>query len=202
MPDLLRARLATAAIVLAVVMSACGYRPTPGGTGASPSKGDASRCASSGTPISLSYNHISEEPALFTVDGSELVFAADGFPHGGILDPKVGSTAVYVVNPDRMPVFSEASGHVTNVTHEFGIDEGQETNQILPAGRYWLATSNFVVVTVRSCPPGGVTLLPSGRTTPSPAAQTPGTSPRAQQEVWDTRTHNIWQRVLTAAPSA
>lgn len=121
------------------------------------------------------------EPALFTSDGSELVFAADGFSHGGVLDPKVGSTAVYVGNPDRMPVFSQGSGHVTNVTHEFGIDEGQETIQILPAGRYWLVTSNGVHVTVRSCPPGGVTLLPTGRKSPSQTGQTPGTSPRAKK---------------------
>ncbi len=108
---------------------------------------------------------------------SELVFAADGFSYGGVLDLKVGSTAVYVGNPDRMPVYVPASGHVTNVTHEFGIDEGQETIQILPAGRYWLVTSNGVHVDGAVLPSRGVTLLPTGRKSPSPTGQTPGTSP-------------------------
>lgn len=181
MPGLLRGRAATAAIVLAVVVAACGDSPTPGSTGASGSKSNGSRCAATGPPISLGILSVDGEPALFTSDGSELVFAADGFSHGGVLDPKVGSTAVYVGNPDRMPLYVPASGHVTNVTHEFGIGEGQETSQILPAGRYWLVNSNFVHVTVRSCPPGGVTLLPTGRKSPSQTGQTPGTSPRAQK---------------------
>jgi len=51
-----------------------------------------------------------------------------------VLDPKVGSTAVYVENPDRMPVCVPASGHVANVTHDFGMREGQETIQILRVG--------------------------------------------------------------------
>lgn len=181
MPGLLRGGAATAAIVLAVVVAACGYSPSPGSTGASGSKSTGTRCTATGPPISLGILSVDGEPALFTSDGSELVFAADGFSHGGVLDPKVGSTAVYVGSPDRMPVDVPASGHVTNVTHEFGINEGQETIQILPAGRYWLVTSNGVHVTVRSCPPGGVTLLPTGRKSPSQTGQTPGTSPRAQK---------------------
>lgn len=181
MPGLLRLGAATAAIVLAVVVAACGYSPTPGSTDASPSKSTGTRCKATGPPISLGYPGGSSEPVLITSDGSELVFAADGFSHGGVLDPKVGTTAVYVGNPDRMPVFSQESGHYTNVTHEFRIIEGQETSQILPAGQYWLVNSNFVHMTVRSCPPGGVTLLPTGQKSPTPTGQTPGTSPRAMK---------------------
>jgi len=180
MPDLLKVSVATAAVLMTAVVAACGDSPTTGSTRASsPTSKPPSSCTSTGPPISLGYPGGSSPPALFTSDGSELVFAADGFPHGGVLDPKVGITAVYVGNPDRMPVFSQGRGAYSNVTHEFQITEGQETTQTLPAGRYWLVNSNFRHMTVRSCPPGGVTLLPSGRNTPSPTTQTPGTSPPA-----------------------
>lgn len=180
MPDLMRLRVAAVTVLVTVMVGACGYSPTPENTGASPSKSTGKGCASTET-ILLPYASRGSEPAVFTSDGSELVFAADGFSHGGVLDPKVGTTAVYVGNPDRMPVFSQATGQLTNVTHEFGITEGQETSQTLPAGQYWLATSNFVDVTVRSCPPGGVTLLPTGQKSPTPTDQTPGASPRAMK---------------------
>jgi hypothetical protein len=180
MPGPVRVRVATAAALLTVVTAACGNSPTPRNVGASPSKNTRPGCAST-EPISLPFAHRGLAPALFTADGSQLVFTADGFAHGGLLDPKVGKTAVYVGNPDRMPVYNRATSVLTNVTHEFGITEGQETSQTLPAGRYWLATSNFVHVKVRSCPPGGVTLLPSAQNTPSPTPQTPGTSPPKQK---------------------
>lgn len=180
MPGPVRVRVATVAVLLTVVTAACGHSPTPGNVGASPSKSTGTGCAST-EPISLPYARRGLEPALFTSDGSELVFTADGFAHGGVLDPKVGKTAVYVGHPDRMPAFNERTSVLTNVTHEFRITEGQETSQTLPAGQYWLATSNFVDVKVRSCPPGGVTPLPPGQSSPSPTAQTPGTSPSAQK---------------------
>lgn len=154
--------------LLAVVVAA--YRHKQGKGGASPSKTTGTGCASA-LPVSLPYSSRGlERTAMFTSDGSELVFTADGFAHGGVLDPKIGKTAVYVGRPPRMPVFNAATSELTNVTHEFHLTEGQETSQTLPAGRYWLATSNFVHVTVWSCPPGGVTLFPPGR---SSASSTP-----------------------------
>lgn len=134
----------------------------------------ASRCPSLGPTISLGRPSGGDDLALFSVDGSELVFAADRFSHGGILDPDVGVTAVYVGDPDRMPVYVvKGSGDYTNVTHEFSIWEGQVISQTLPAGRYWLVTSNFVHVTVRSCRSGGVT----GVTTPHVNLYPPGQAP-------------------------
>ena len=177
MPGPVRVGVATAAVLLTVMLSACGDSPSPGSTGASPPTSKPSSCTSTEPPISLGYPGREDEPAQFTSDGSELVFAADGFPHGGVLDSKVGSTAVYVGNPDRMPVYNKATSELTNVTHQFRIIEWQETSQTLPAGRYWLVNSNFRHITVRSCPPGGVTLLPPAQNTPSPTSQTPGTSP-------------------------
>ena len=180
MPGPVRVGVATAAVLLTVVTAACGNSPTPRNVGASPSKSTGTGCTST-EPILLPYARRGMPPALFTSDGSELVFTADGFAHGGVLDPKVGSTAVYVGHPDRMPAYNRATSELTNVTHEFRIIEGKETSQTLPAGRYWLVTSNFVDVKVRSCPPGGVTLLPTAQNSPSPAPQTPGTSPPKQK---------------------
>ena len=183
MPDLRRVRGGAAVGLLAVVVTACGYSPTQGKAGASPSKSTGTGCASTG-PVSLPYSSRGmERAALFTSDGSELVFTADGFAHGGVLDPKVGKTAVYVGRPPRMPVFNEATSELTNVTHEFRITEGQETSQTLPAGRYWLATSNFVHIKVWSCPPGGVTLLPPGRSRASSTPQAPGTAPHPRTAI-------------------
>jgi hypothetical protein len=178
MPDLLRVCVATAAIVLAVMVAACGYTPKPDSVDAARSQSVASRCPSLGPPISLGRPSGGDELALFTVDGSELVFAADEFAHGGLFDPEVGSTAVYVGNPDRMPVYVQGSGSYTNVTHEFSITEGQVTSQTLPAGRYWLVTSNFVGVTVRSCLPGGVTRVTSSRRNLIPTGHPPSATPR------------------------
>jgi hypothetical protein len=179
MPDLLRVRVASAAIVLAVTVAACGS-PKLDSVDAARSKSVASRCPSLGSPISLGSPSGGDELALFTVDGSELVFAADGFDHGGVLPhfSEVGSTAVYVGNPDRMPVYLRASGDYTNVTHEFEVIEGQVTSQTLPAGRYWLVTSNFVGVTVRSCLPGSVTRVTNPRRNLIPSGQTPSATPR------------------------
>jgi hypothetical protein len=88
---------------------------------------------------------------------------------------------VSVGNPDQMPVYNRRTSVLTNVTHEFHVIEGQVTSQTLPAGRYWLVNSNSAHVTVRSCLPGGVILLPSGPGTPSPTGQTPGASPGAHK---------------------
>jgi hypothetical protein len=180
MPGLLRVRVAAAVIVLAVVVAACGS-PKLDTVDAARSKSVASRCPSLGASISLGSPSGGDELALFTVDGSELVFAADGFSHGGVIDFGVGSTAVYVGNPDRMPVYVQASGSYTNVTHEFSIREGEVTSQTLPAGRYWMVASNFVDVTVRSCLPGGVTRVTNPRRNLIETGQTPGTSPRAHK---------------------
>lgn len=162
-----------AVIALTLTVAACGDSATSGSTAASPSTGTPSACASTGPPISLGFPALEGAIALFTSDGSELLFAADGFRHGGLLEPKVGSASVYVGNPDRMPVDLPASGSLTNMTHQFVITEGQVTSQTLPAGRYWLLTSKGVRVTVRSCPPGGVTLLPSRQGSTGSAGQTP-----------------------------
>jgi hypothetical protein len=164
MPGLLRARVATAAIALSVMVAGCSNWPTRGNTGASPSKGKTTVCASTGPPVSLGRRGRESEPALFTSDGSQLVFTASGFSHGGLEFSKVGSTRVSVGNPNRRPVHNRATGVTTNVSHEFSITEGQVTAQTLPAGRYWLVNSNGVEMTVRSCPAWGVALLlPSGQ---------------------------------------
>jgi hypothetical protein len=125
----------------------------------------------------LGYTSRDQEPPLFRTDGSELLLSADGFSHGGVLDPEVGITEVYVGNPNRLPVYNQKTGVVSNVTHSFHIIESQVVSQTLPAGQYWLVSSNGNRVFVRSCLPGGVTRILADRVKRSRPGQTPSTSP-------------------------
>jgi hypothetical protein len=89
--------------------------------------------------------------------------SVSGFEHGGPFDPKVGSTMIYLGRAAQPPRYAPQRNKVTNVSRETEVKEGERKQVKLPAGRYWLWSSNTVFVRVEVCNPGGISEV-----TPSP----------------------------------
>ena len=104
------------------------------------------------------------EPAWFRTDGSALYLQARSFEHGGVLDPAVGQTAIYI-GPASMRPLAQANGYVRGATHSLSLREGTYGTVTLPPGDYWLTSSQggdlFVIgcrqsaVVRREGPPDG-----------------------------------------------
>lgn len=101
--------------------------------------------------IALGMPFRGSQVAFFNTDGSDLYLTAHDFPKGGVFDPKVGSTLVNIGESTKLPVYDEQRSTVSNTLIELEITESQYTQHRLPAGRYWLWTSNFADIKVASC---------------------------------------------------
>jgi len=78
------------------------------------------------------------------------------YEKGGIFDPEVGASGIYIGPIDQPPTADQQSGRVSNVLVETTVIEGTWSAVDLPAGRFWLWTSSGTDVAVRSCEDAGV----------------------------------------------
>ncbi len=96
------------------------------------------------------------QPAWFHTDGSPLYITARRFEHGGIFDPDVGQTAIYLgpaeVTPQLLP-----NGYVRGATHSLSVREKTYGMIQLAAGSYWLTSSQGGDVLVIACSPNALT---------------------------------------------
>lgn len=130
---------------------------------------------SAGVTIDLGYPFRGQEVAVFQAAGGTVHVTVRQFPHGGVLDPEVWRSGVYLGHADDPPTYDEQSGRVSNVVTQTSVVEGTWSAVELEAGRYWLWATNGGDVAVRSCEPDGVSdpspaqvVDPRGRSTMAP----------------------------------
>lgn len=103
-----------------------------------------------GTPLGRPY--AGGKPARISLSQTaRLGFRAEGFQHGGVLDPPRGVVAVSVGPWSRQPSYDAQRNVISNVTHEFYVREGETALMTLEAGDYWVLESLSVELTVSAC---------------------------------------------------
>lgn len=146
--------------VLAVVTVGCG--DSDGGSSASSSDPGSNPtsavsptpCASMAVVADLGRPGEGGPPAEFTSSGADIYVTAE-FQDSGFFN-YAGSTRISVGPADRPPMVDRQRGIVTNVVEEITVEEGKEGLLRLPAGRYWVLSSNTVPVTIQSCEAGAI----------------------------------------------
>jgi len=170
MPRALRQTAVAGAATLAL-LTGCTPAGRPGATPApspsAPCGGAAASSARLGTP------YPDREPAQFTTTGGQLFITAHWYSHDGVLDfGRRGATVFYIGPADTPPSYDPDRKLVTPQTARLEVHEGEYGTVDLPAGHYWLLTSNGGDVEIVNCAAGGVTGQPPPPLlfTPSPQA--------------------------------
>ncbi len=145
-------KVAAACLGAVVLLAACAEDQDPT---ASPTVA-ADPCPD-GTTLNLDDPYRTGPQALFSTGGDEVWVTARSFSHGGIFDPEVGRTAVYIGTEANPLTYDQQSGQVANVVVQTSVEEGTWSAVELPKGRYRLWSTTGGDVWVRSCQPDGVT---------------------------------------------
>ena len=95
------------------------------------------------------------EPARFTTTGGELYATAYGFRHGHFGDSEVGTTRLYV-GEGAPKDFDAVRNRPSNALVNFRVVENDFTRFELPAGSYWLISTNYAEIAIVSCDNNGV----------------------------------------------
>ncbi|MGI8536261.1 MAG: hypothetical protein ACR2K2_07105 [Mycobacteriales bacterium] len=155
-----RRRLRSVAAALTVcTASACGGAGSPSAASPSTSTTAASTlpCADA-TEVELGspYTYASRGPAYFSTSGGTVYLVARRFEQGGFLDVPHPRTLFSVGPGSTPPVVDPQAATVAGVRSEVqaGADEWVPVD--LPAGQWWVLSSNGGDVRAASCVPGGV----------------------------------------------
>ena len=164
----------TLRILLAVAVAA----PAAGcGQGRSPKTPPSPPpCATNpASSVELGIPPFSSAPLAPTIEttGATLYLVIRDLAHEGVFDPAYPAQSYLDIGPAATPPHYERSD-LTPLTTQVVLTEDRYRQLDLPAGRYWLLTSDPGPVTFISCSPGAVTGTPA----PSPSATlTPTTQP-------------------------
>ncbi|MEX2553651.1 MAG: hypothetical protein WD627_11705 [Actinomycetota bacterium] len=93
--------------------------------------------------------------AEFTTKGGLLYATATGFLHGGFAQPDVGVTRIHV-GADGSPKDFQAGTRPSNTLVTVRVVEDDFNKFELPAGTYWLISSNYAEISIVSCEEMGV----------------------------------------------
>ena len=110
----------------------------------------------SGATLELGRPFRGQQWAEFDAAGGEVFVTVRRFEKGGVLDPEVGRSAVFLGPASSPPRYDEQSGRVSGAVARVSVVEDTWSSVELPAGRYWLWATNGSDVVVRSCEPAGV----------------------------------------------
>ncbi len=113
-------------------------------------------CPQGGIDIELGSPSPGGETAEFTTAGGTVFVAVSGFSEGGLFEPDVWQSAVYVGDAAVPPTYDEQSGQVSGVLVQAAVVEGTWGSLELEPGRYWLWATNYPDVVMRSCEPDGL----------------------------------------------
>jgi hypothetical protein len=113
-------------------------------------------CGDGVTRVELGSPYLGGPTAEFSAKGGVLFLTARRFQHGGPFDAANGSTAIYMGPADHPPEWDQQRNLVSNTTLQVHVEEREFTHFELPAGRYWLWSSNGGDVVVVSCTEGGL----------------------------------------------
>lgn len=85
------------------------------------------------------------------------MFTATGFYHGGPLDPPRGATLLSLGDISTPPSYDAPRSVVANAKFQVSVQESEEKGVDVPAGSYWVWSSNTVTITVSPCSPASLT---------------------------------------------
>lgn len=145
----------TAASVL--MISTIGSCSTSGGGEQHPAEQIVLPCNPATTSISIGQSSPPDRLATFRTDGNPIYISVSGFLHDQGFDPKIGSTAIYLGPATELPTYDAQRNIVTNLQTQVTAREGSNVRVDLPAGDYWLWSSNHVSITLESCIKDGIT---------------------------------------------
>lgn len=104
------------------------------------------------------------EYAEFTTQGGQVYVTASGFSHSGVFDAAVGEgrTRLHVGagTPENFNV--QGGSGPSNAMLSVGVEEDSFAEIELPAGTYWLTSSNRAAIAVVSCVEDGVSAVRTG----------------------------------------
>ncbi|GAA3702990.1 hypothetical protein GCM10022399_19310 [Terrabacter ginsenosidimutans] len=120
----------------------------------------AAACSSTGTQVDLGAVAFDVAPRrLVRVTAGRYRLTASGFLHGGLLDPKVGQTAVVWGEAASMPTYAAGPATVSGGIGRAVVVEGAETWVDLPDGTLWFVNSYGARLAIAACPPASVVVV-------------------------------------------
>ena len=101
----------------------------------------------------------SKTVAKFTTDGNPLVISASDFEKSGWVTSGKRRTEVDIGPDTSPPSYDELTGIVTGATSHVSVEEGALVQVQLPAGRYWIWSTNSAALQLHSCTPANPTAI-------------------------------------------
>lgn len=100
----------------------------------------------------------------FSTQGGQIYVTASGFRHGGVFDAAVGEgrTRLHVGAGTPENFNAQGGSGPSNATLSIGVEEDSFVEIELPAGTFWLTSTNVAEIAVVSCTEGGVSAVRAG----------------------------------------
>lgn len=102
------------------------------------------------------------EYAEFATQGGQIYATASGFSHGGVFDSAVGDSRLYVGSGTPENYSFQGGEGPSNAILSIGVKEDGYAELELPAGTYWLISSNRAEIALVSCIESGVSTVRTG----------------------------------------
>jgi hypothetical protein len=102
------------------------------------------------------------EYAEFATQGGQIYATASGFSHGGVFDSAVGDSRLYVGSGTPENYSFQGGEGPSNAILSIGVKEDTYAELELPAGTYWLISSNRAEIALVSCIESGVSTVRTG----------------------------------------
>lgn len=147
----LRRRILRSGLIIAIVCCAAGCDPSPkNGAALPPCGAEGLARIELGRPLG--------REVTFVTSGGTLYATAYGFTHGGFGNAEVGVTRLFIGRgtPERVDAGQRPEGTLVSLR----VVEDDYSELDLPAGEYWLVSSNDADVALLSCSANGVKPVP------------------------------------------
>jgi hypothetical protein len=155
---MVRFRIVAVCAMAAGLLAACGAvddgpstSTSDGANGSSTAPETPAECVDPGPIVAVGSAFLDGEPTYVTLTAGTYAARAEGFLHGGVLDPPVGRTSLVWGPASNLPTYSPGSNTVTNATDSFDVVEGSATVRTMPAGRIWLLNSSYPRLSLQAC---------------------------------------------------
>ena len=155
---MVRFGIVAASAMAAGLLAACGAAgegspnsTSDAATGSSTARETPAACVDPDPVVVLGSAFLDGEPTYVTLTAGTYVARAEGFLHGGVLDPSVGRTSLVWGPASSPPTYDPGPNIVTNAAGSVDVVEGSETVTTMPAGRIWLLNSSYPRLSLQAC---------------------------------------------------
>ena len=155
---MVRPGVAVACTMAAGLLAGCGTvseeSPIPAtgaATGSSTAHETPAACLDPGPAMVLGSGFLDSQPTYVTLTAGTYAARAEGFLHGGVLDPPVGRTSLVWGPASSSPTYNPGPNTVTNAAGSVDVVEGSVTLVTMPAGRIWLLSSSYPRLSLQAC---------------------------------------------------